>query len=68
VSSAAGFHKDRGDSIKVSAVDFVETGHDLEPVPPPSIFEIMMRQSGTVINALTVLGVALLLIWFGLRR
>jgi len=67
VSSAAGFHKDRGDSIKVSAVDFVETGHDLEPVPPPSIFEIMMRQSGTVINALTILGVALLLIWFGLR-
>jgi flagellar M-ring protein FliF len=67
VSSAAGLRKDRGDIIKVLAVDFADAGHDLDPVPSPSIVDMLMRQSGTAINALTVLIVAVLLILFGLR-
>jgi flagellar M-ring protein FliF len=51
----------------VSAVDFVDAGHDLEPQPPPAVGEILLRQSGTVVNAATILAVTLLLIWFGLR-
>ncbi|MGD0721203.1 MAG: flagellar basal-body MS-ring/collar protein FliF [Roseiarcus sp.] len=67
VSSAAGLRKDRGDSIKVSVVDFVDSGHELEPVEGPSLGEQLMRQSGTLISAGTILLVASLLIWFGLR-
>jgi flagellar M-ring protein FliF len=67
VSSAAGFNKNRGDQIKVAAVSFVDDSGVLQPVPGPSVAEIMMRQFGTVVNALTVLALCAMLIWFGLR-
>ena len=67
VSSAAGLRKDRGDTIKVLAEDFTDTGHELDPVPSQSFLEILMRQSGTAINAITVLVVAILLIIFAIR-
>ena len=58
VASAAGLRKDRGDTIKVLAVDFADAGHDLDPVPSLSMVDVLMRQSGTAINAVTVLVVA----------
>jgi flagellar M-ring protein FliF len=67
VASAAGLRKERGDTIKVSVVDFVDSGHDLEPVPGPSIVELLLRQSGSLISAAAVITVALMLIWFGIR-
>lgn len=67
VSSAAGLRKDRGDTIKVSVVDFVDSGRELEPVEGPSLTEQMMRQSGSLVSAGTVILVAVLLIWLGLR-
>jgi flagellar M-ring protein FliF len=67
VASAAGAHKERGDTIKISAVDFIDSGRDLEPQPPPAVAEMLARQSGNVLNAVTILIVTLLLIWFGLR-
>jgi flagellar M-ring protein FliF len=67
VSSAAGLRKERGDSLKVSVVDFVEAGHDLEPIPGPSIVELIMRQSGSLINAAAVVVVAMMLLYFGIR-
>ena len=67
VGSAAGLRKDRGDTIKVLAEEFADAGHDLDPVPSPSIADMLMRQFGTAINALTALVVAGLLIMFGLR-
>ena len=67
VSSAAGFNKARGDTIKVLAVEFADAGHDLEPVPSQGVVDILLRQSGTAINAATVLIVAILLILFGIR-
>lgn len=67
VRSAAGVSQNRGDSIKVLAVDFPEDGRTLEPVPPLSFGEILLRQTGNFINAGTILVVSLLLIWFGLR-
>jgi len=67
VASAAGFNKSRGDQIKVAAVSFVDDGGMLQPVPGPSVAEILMRQFGTVVNALTVLALCAMLIWFGLR-
>ncbi|ACK49018.1 flagellar M-ring protein FliF [Methylocella silvestris BL2] len=67
IASAAGARKERGDAIKISAVDFIDAGRDLEPQPPPPVSELLMRQSGNVLNAVTILVVTLLLIWFGLR-
>ncbi len=67
VASAAGAHTERGDVIKISAVDFIDAGRELEPQPPPPVAELLLRQSGNVLNAATVLIVTLLLIWFGLR-
>lgn len=67
VASAAGASLARGDTIKVSAVDFIETGRDLSPVPPPGWQEILLRQTGTAINGGIILLVALLTLWFGVR-
>ncbi|KQT66078.1 MULTISPECIES: flagellar basal-body MS-ring/collar protein FliF [unclassified Aureimonas] len=67
VVSASGYTESRGDQIEVTAVDFVSNGETLEPVAPVGIGEMLMRQSGTLINALTILVVAVLLIWFGLK-
>lgn len=67
VGSAAGFDKERGDKLKVVAVSFADGGHALEPVPPLPWSELLLRQAGTMINALTILVVAGLLIWFGLK-
>nr|WP_192843767.1 MULTISPECIES: flagellar basal-body MS-ring/collar protein FliF [Aureimonas] len=67
VASASGISETRGDQLEVTAVDFVSNGQDLEPVPAPSYAEMLLKQSGTVVNALTILVVAVLVIWFGLK-
>ena len=67
VASAAGISQTRGDQLEVTAVDFVSNGQQLEPVPAPSYMEMVMKQSGTMVNALTILVVAVLVIWFGLK-
>ncbi len=67
IASAAGLEEQRGDTLEVTAVEFRDDARDLEPVPPPSLIEVMARQSGTFINAGTILLVSLLVIWFGLR-
>ncbi|APF38478.1 flagellar M-ring protein FliF [Chelatococcus daeguensis] len=67
VASAAGAITDRGDQVKVSSVSFVADSRNLEPVPPIGIGELLVRQSGNFINAATILVVALLVIWFGLK-
>jgi flagellar M-ring protein FliF len=64
---AAGIDKQRGDQIRVSAVEFMENGRDIEPIPPMGLSEILARQLGNIINAAAILLMALLLIWFGLR-
>jgi flagellar M-ring protein FliF len=67
VMSAGGLQKDRGDEVKLSIVDFVDSGKDMEPVAGPSYLEILERQTGTIISAAAILLVAGLLIWFGVR-
>jgi flagellar M-ring protein FliF len=64
---AAGIDKQRGDQIRVSAVEFMENGRDIEPIPPMGLSEILARQLGNIINAAAILLMAVLLIWFGLR-
>jgi flagellar M-ring protein FliF len=67
VSSASGLDLARGDKLKVAAVGFTQAAGDLEPVPPLSMFDLLTRQMGTLINAATMLVIAVLLILFGLR-
>ena len=66
-ATAGGLDKARGDQIQVTAVDFVEGSRELAPVPPISFVEMMNKQLGSVINAVTILAVASMLVWFGLR-
>ena len=66
-ATAGGLDKTRGDQIQVTAVDFVEGSRELAPVPPISFVEMMNKQLGSVINAVTILAVASMLVWFGLR-
>jgi len=66
-ASSAGLDTERGDNVKVAVVDFVDGGRAMEPIPPLSISEYLLRQSGNLINAAAILGVALLVVWFGLR-
>ncbi|TFF21708.1 flagellar M-ring protein FliF [Jiella endophytica] len=67
VASASGLSEARGDQLKVTAVDFIASDTALEPIPSPGIGEMFMRQSGTLINAFTILAVAVMVIWFGLK-
>jgi flagellar M-ring protein FliF len=67
VASAAGLNKQRGDAVKITVVDFVDSGKDLEPVSGPSLAEIVARQIGSFLNAGAIVLVALMMIWFGLR-
>lgn len=67
VASAAGLSDARGDKIKVTAVQFAAGAAALEPASGEGFADQLLRQSGTLINAVTVLIVAALLIWFGLK-
>ncbi|MDJ0929512.1 flagellar basal-body MS-ring/collar protein FliF [Breoghania sp.] len=67
VSSAAGANAERGDTVTISMVDFIANSRDMKPVPPISLVELLVRQSGNVVNALTILIVAGMLVWFGLH-
>ncbi len=67
VQAAAGFDAARGDEVTLAAVAFARGAGDLEPVPPPGLWEIVLRQLGTIVNAFAILVLAVLLIWFGLR-
>ena len=67
IESAAGIDAKRGDRITVAAVEFLQNGTPFEPVASPGIVEQLLRHLSTAINALAIVGVSALLIWFGLR-
>jgi flagellar M-ring protein FliF len=45
----------------------MEGARDLTPVPGVTFTEVLMRQAGSFASAITILAVAGMLIWFGLR-
>jgi len=67
VASAAGLDLKRGDAVKVSVVDFIDSSHDLDPAPGPSLVEIVARQTGSIANAGAIVAVAAMVVWFGVR-
>ncbi len=67
IATAAGVDRVRGDTIKVLAADFVDSGRDLEPVPSPGIMDAVFRQSGTLINAAVILAITAVVVIFVVR-
>ncbi len=67
VETAVGVDAKRGDRVSVTALDFMSDGSAFPPVPEPSFIEILMRQSGSFINAAAIIVATLLLILLGLR-
>lgn len=67
VASAAGVDAKRGDRLTVSALDFVDSGQALQPVPGIGVVEHLVRNTGTFVNAVAMVAITVLLIWFGVR-
>ena len=67
IESAAGIDAKRGDRITVSAVEFLQGSQPLEPDASSGIAHQLVGQLGSIVNALAIVGVTALLIWFGLR-
>lgn len=67
VASAAGLRKERGDSVKVSAVDFMLNENEMGPVEAPGWSEALTHQFGSIINAVALIAVTGMLVVFGLR-
>jgi len=66
VSSAAGLKKERGDALKVTAVDFMFNEHEISPVENPGFIAALTAHLGAILNALTAIAIAALIVVFGL--
>ncbi|MEJ6782408.1 flagellar basal-body MS-ring/collar protein FliF [Aminobacter sp. Piv2-1] len=66
VASATGFDEKRGDSINVSAVEFID-GLEGEAVSGPGVLASIGQYAGTMINAAAFIVVVFLVAFFGLR-
>lgn len=66
VTSAAGLKKERGDMLKVTAVDFMFNDSDISPAEGPGFLSMLQSHFGAILNALTAIGVAALVVVFGL--
>jgi flagellar M-ring protein FliF len=67
IRSAAGIIDDRGDSVTVTAVDFMAQDSNLESEATTGLTEIIGEYLGSLINAGAMVIVALLVIMLGLR-
>jgi flagellar M-ring protein FliF len=67
VATAAGTRTERGDKIKVSTADFLSAEAPLDPVPGESTMQILLRNVGSLINGVSLIVVALLVLMMGLR-
>lgn len=67
VSSAVGYDKSRGDTFKITSVDFMTNASAMEPIAGPGIVAQIMKQGGTLISALTIIVVTLMVIMLGVR-
>jgi flagellar M-ring protein FliF len=67
VAAATGSSAEREDLVEIAAVDLTAGDNALAPVPGPGIKDYLMMNAGTAMNALAMLGVVFLVVWFGLR-
>ncbi|WP_090707489.1 MULTISPECIES: flagellar basal-body MS-ring/collar protein FliF [unclassified Beijerinckia] len=67
VATASGARRDRGDTVKVSVVDFAASDRDLEPTPAHGVLDLLARYAGTLINSIGTLLAIVLVLVFGVR-
>ena len=67
VASAVGLDADRGDTVTVTAIDFLENQLLAEAPTGESFMDIFMRNMGSMVNALAFVVVAFLIVWLGFR-
>jgi len=67
VGSAAGVDLKRGDRVTVAAVEFAAGNQALEPVAGIGVVEHVLRNMSSIINAVAMIAIAALLVWFGVR-
>jgi len=67
VGTAAGIDVKRGDQISVVAVEFAEDTHVADGIDSGALMAQLIQLAFGLIKAGTVLGVAFIVIWFGLR-
>lgn len=67
VAAATGASAEREDLVEIAAVDLTGGDAALAPVSGPGIKDYLMMNAGTAMNALAMLGVVFLVVWFGLR-
>jgi len=67
ISTAAGLRSQRGDTVKVMVADFKPANTQLEAVPSAGIGEFIVARTNVLINAATVLAVAIIVIMLGVR-
>lgn len=67
VATSAGAREDRGDTVRVSAVEFTASDKVMEPVRGPTPAEIIAHQSGRIMSYLAVIFVVTLLLMFAVK-
>ena len=66
-SSASGLDVKRGDSLELSAIDFLSQDAQIEAAPSEGIVTILLKNTGNFINAVALLGFTFLALQFGLK-
>lgn len=67
VTAATGASAEREDQIEIVATDFAAGEGALAPVTGPGVKDYLLMNAGTAMNAVAMLGVVFLVVWFGLR-
>jgi flagellar M-ring protein FliF len=67
VSAATGASDEREDKIEIVAADFAAGEGALAPEANPGIRDYLLMNAGTAMNAAAMLGIALLVVLFGVR-
>ncbi len=66
ISAATGANPDR-DRVEITAVDLGANASALAPVAGPGFMDYLILNTGTAINALTMLLIVVVVIWFGVK-
>lgn len=67
VASAVGLDDKRGDTVNVTAIDFLENQLLAEAPASEGFTDIFLRNMGSMMNALAFVVVAFLIVWLGFR-
>lgn len=67
VTTAAGLDADRGDIVKLTTMEFLADEMLADGPTTTGFMEVLTAQLGTIINAVSFIIVAFLIVWFGIK-